>query len=432
MARQQESHHEVEDCQRHDLSLGGSSAVIEEVIRRDSPFRAELSHSQNEERTDTADIGLSINQTRGVTVSEIRPVMTRRQLLQGLVALGVAPLAAACASASPSPAPTKPASTSVPASATSAPAAPAVNKGAKIILKAASNQTGNENSVNWGWTRLGEELQKRMPGAIDYQFFPAGQLGGDNTFVQGMQLGTIQMAVVGAISSVAPRLGVLDILYLFTSDAHAQRYLNSSNYADLESELPSKGIQPFPQDWWWSSWRQLSNNKRPVKTPDDVKGLKLRTPPIQAYIQGWEALGANPTAMDFNEVYTALQTNVIDGQENPAEIILSNKLYEVQKYLSLTRHLFWAPPPLASKKWWDSLPKDIQSGVEDAMHAVAPLQRKFSMDHDAEYTKQLGQNGMQVNEVDMQAFISVARDKIWPQYEKDFGKDIQVIDSMRQ
>jgi len=300
-------------------------------------------------------------------------------------------------------------------------------RAAKIILKVASNQTGDENSVNWGWKRFGEIVEKKLPGAVDFQFYPAGQLGGDKAFLEGLRLGTIQMAVIGQVSNVAPRMGLLDVAYLFGSYEQAEKYLNSPAYAELESELPAKGLQPFPKAWWWSSWRNLTNSRRPVKTPDDLKGLKIRVPTQQGHLKAFQAFGANATPMDFTEVYTALQTGVIDGQENPAEIILSNKLYEVQKYLSLTQHMFWAPPPLASKAWWDHLPADIRGGLEAALLEVAPLQRKFSRDHDAEYLKQLEQKGMVVNDVDKHAFLTLAKEKIWPQFEPQYGKDMQAI-----
>ena len=304
---------------------------------------------------------------------------------------------------------------------------PSRARAAKIILKVASNQTGDENSVNWGWKRFGEIVEKKLPGAVDFQFYPAGQLGGDKAFLEGLRLGTIQMAVIGQVSNVAPRMGLLDVAYLFGSYEQAEKYLNSPAYAELESELPAKGLQPFPKAWWWSSWRNLTNSRRPVKTPDDLKGLKIRVPTQQGHLKAFQAFGANATPMDFTEVYTALQTGVIDGQENPAEIILSNKLYEVQKYLSLTQHMFWAPPPLASKAWWDRLPADIRDGLQAALLEVAPLQRKFSRDHEGEYLKQLKQKGMVVNEVDKQAFVTLAKEKVWPQFEPQYGKDMQAI-----
>jgi TRAP-type transport system periplasmic protein len=300
-------------------------------------------------------------------------------------------------------------------------------RAAKIILKVASNQTGDENSVNWGWKRFGEIVEKKLPGAVDFQFYPAGQLGGDKAFLEGLRLGTIQMAVIGQVSNVAPRMGLLDVAYLFSSYEQAEKYLNSPAYAELESELPAKGLQSFPKAWWWSSWRNLTNSRRPVKTADDLKGLKIRVPTQQGHLKAFQAFGANATPMDFTEVYTALQTGVIDGQENPAEIILSNKLYEVQKYLSLTQHMFWAPPPLASKAWWDHLPVDIRGGLEAALLEVAPLQRRFSRDHDAEYLKQLEQKGMVVNDVDKHAFVTLAKERIWPQFEAQYGKDMKAI-----
>jgi len=313
------------------------------------------------------------------------------------------------------------------AGASAAAAVPRRAHAAKIILKVASNQAGDENSVNWGWKRFGEIVNQKLSGAIDYQFYPAGQLGGDKAFLEGLRLGTIQMAVVGQISNVAPRMGLLDVAYLFSSYEQAETYLNSPNYRELESELPAKGLQPFPNAWWWSSWRNLTSNRRPVRTPDDLRGLKIRVPTQQGHLKAFQAFGANATPMDFTEVYTALQTGVIDGQENPAEIILSNKLYEVQKYLSLTQHMFWAPPPLASKQWWDGLPADVRRGLEAALLEVAPLQRKFSREHDADYLKQLAGKGMAVNDVDKQAFVTIAREKIWPQFESQYGKDMQAI-----
>src|SRR5712692_1777249 len=178
-----------------------------------------------------------------------RPVTTsRRNLLKTLASIGVASLAAGW-----------------PPRRAAAQTGPAAGKGAKIILKVASNQAGDENSVNWGWRRFGEAVGRRLPSAIDFQFYPAGQLGGDKDFLDGLRLGTLQMAVIGQVANVAPRMAVLDIAYLFSSYEQAERYLGSDAYADLMGELPGKGLQMFPKAWWWSSWRQLTNSRRPVK-----------------------------------------------------------------------------------------------------------------------------------------------------------------------
>jgi tripartite ATP-independent transporter DctP family solute receptor len=247
-----------------------------------------------------------------------------------------------------------------------------------------------------------------------------------------MQLGSIDLASpsTGAMGSVLPAATVLDLPYMFDDYAHVYRVLDGPVSEKLHKLFDGVGFHPL--GWWEIGFRNLTNSKRPVRTPADVKGLKLRTLPSAVHQAAWSLVGAQPVAMDFTEVYNALNTGVVDGQENPFNIILTGKLYEVQKHLSLTQHVYGAAPTSVSDKTWAKLPPDLQQVLKAAVARSVVAQRKAaSGDVDAQL-KKLVDFGMQVvRDPDREAFRTAMK-PAWDQYVARFGSSGQaLIDAIR-
>lgn len=185
-----------------------------------------------------------------------------------------------------------------------------------------------------------DEIKTKTNGRIEIRLHPGGALGGDREVLEGLQLGTVDLAVpsTSVIANFVPDVQVFDIPFLFRDFDHAQAVLDGPIGREILAKFKAKGLQGLA--FGGIGFRQLTNSKRPVNGPEDVKGLKIRTQENQIHLQVWRALGALPTPMALPEVFTALQQGVVDGQENPIGAILNNKFGQVQKYLTLTNHAF--------------------------------------------------------------------------------------------
>jgi tripartite ATP-independent transporter DctP family solute receptor len=211
---------------------------------------------------------------------------------------------------------------------------------------------GEDSAYYKGAVALAEAADELSDGRLKIEIYANAQLGTDRDMIEGMQLGSIDLASpsTGAMGAVVPAATVLDLPYIFDDHAHAYRVLDGPVSEELYKLFDGVGFHPL--GYWEIGFRNLTNNVRPVNTPDDVKGLKLRTLPSEIHQKAWSLVGAQPQAMDWTEVYNALDTGVVDGQENPFNIILFGKLHEVQKYLSVTRHIYGAAPTSVSDITW--------------------------------------------------------------------------------
>lgn len=186
------------------------------------------------------------------------------------------------------------------------------------------------------------KVKERTQGGIEIQVFPSNQLGNDNSMIAGVRGGTIDIEMSGNpyFTGIEPKLNVLDLPYLFDNMTHVAKVLDGSIGRSLLNDLESKQMKGLA--FWEIGFRSLANSRRPVSKAEDIKGLKLRTTPNPAHIKAFQLLGAAPQPMPFSEVYSALETKAIDGHENPPSVMLSTKMHEVQKYLSLTKHAYTA------------------------------------------------------------------------------------------
>ena len=182
-------------------------------------------------------------------------------------------------------------------------------------------------------------VSKMTKGEIDINVFPANQLGSNREVVEGAQLGTVDMALTSDVllSSFEETMGVLNMPFLFRDVDHVGKVLDGKIGEMLSENLAKKGLVVLA--YWEGGFRHITNSKRPINKPEDLAGLKIRTPSGYIFLDAFKAFGASPTPMAFGELYSALQLGTVDGQENPLSHVQSQKFYEVQKYLSLTRHI---------------------------------------------------------------------------------------------
>lgn len=292
---------------------------------------------------------------------------------------------------------------------------------------------GEESAYYKGAVALKEKAEELSGGRIKIQIFPNAQLGNDRDMIEGMQLGSIDMASpsTGAMGAVVPAATVLDLPYIFDDYDHAYRVLDGPVGDQIAKLFDGKGFHPL--GYWEIGFRNLTNNVRPVRTPDEVKGLKLRTLPSEIHQKAWSLVGAQPVAMDWVQVYNALQTGVVDGQENPFNIILLGKLYEVQKYLSVTRHIYGTAPTSISDITWKKLPPDLQKALREAVIYSAGVQRKAASGNEGAQLQQLKDYGMQVVEDPDRAAFQKAMQPAWDLYVDRYGKEGQaLIDAIRK
>jgi len=268
-----------------------------------------------------------------------------------------------------------------------------------------------------------EEFAKRvnsqMAGKVKIEVFGASQLGKDQELLQKLKLGTVDFSLPSSVmSSVVDEFGVFDMPYLVKDRDHMHRIENEIFWSKLAPLAEAKGYKVIAV--WENGFRHITNNDHPITIPTDLKGIKLRTPKGKWRVKMFQAYGANPTPMAFSEVFVALQTGVMDGQENPFAQIYSAKFQEVQKYLSLTGHVYTPAYVLVGKKKWDSLPKDITGELERIAKETQAFVYETAAGMENDLLTKLKAGGMQVNEADKAAFVKASA----PIYE-EFGVDVK-------
>jgi len=254
--------------------------------------------------------------------------------------------------------------------------------------------------------------------------FGSSQLGGDKELLQKLKLGTVDMALPSTVmSSEVDLVGIFEMPYLVKDRDHMKKIEKEIVWPTLAPAAEKKGIKIIAV--WENGYRHITNSKRPINGPDDLKGIKLRVPEGKWRVKMFQAYGANPSPMKFSEVFTALQTGVMDGQENPFTQIYSAKFQEVQKYLSLSGHVYTPAYVTVGAKKWASLPDDVRKILEDtAMETQAFVYATAAKD-DTDLLGKLKAAGMQVNEVNKDAFIAASK----PIYQ-EFGKEVPGADAL--
>jgi tripartite ATP-independent transporter DctP family solute receptor len=262
------------------------------------------------------------------------------------------------------------------------------------------------------------EVERRTSGRYKVQTFYSSALGAERESVEGVQLGTLDLTLTstGPLPNFVPEVAILDIPFLFRDYAHARAVLDGPIGQELLGRFPAKGMVGLA--WGENGFRHMTNNKRPVNVPDDLRGLKMRTMENPIHIEAYQQFGILPTPMAFTEVYTALQQGTVDGQENPLSVITAAKLDQVQKYLSLTGHVYSPAVFLMNKAQWDKLsPTDKQAFLEAAKEGVKANRARVD-DDERKAVADLRAKGMTVTDnIDRTKFQAA----LAPAY-ADFGK----------
>ena len=258
--------------------------------------------------------------------------------------------------------------------------------------------------------KFNELLKAKTGGALDVKVFADSSLGAFQAALSGVRGGTIDIAVSGGnnFTGLVPLLGVFDIPFMFKDTAHAYRVLDGKVGQEMLDKLGEFGMKGLA--YWDNGWRELTNNKHPVKTPADVKGLKVRTTGSPAHIEAFKLLGANPVPLPLAELYTALEMKTVDAQEHPLGVLWSAKLYEVQKYLSLTNHAYSSLIVVMNKAKYDALPPAQQKALVEAAREAGAYQRKLNNDNMMKIVADVKKAGMQVVEnVDPAPFVEATK-----------------------
>jgi TRAP-type transport system periplasmic protein len=300
-----------------------------------------------------------------------------------------------------------------------------------FVLKYATSLS-EDSAYYKGAVALAQAAEELSKGRLKVQIFANAQLGTDRDMIEGMQLGSIDMASpsTGAMGAVVPAATVLDLPYIFDDHQHAYRVLDGPVGDQVAKLFEGKGFRPL--GYWEIGFRHLTNKVRSARTPQDVKGLKLRTLPSEIHQRAWALVGAQPVAIDFTELYNALNTGVVDGQENPFNIILLGKLYEVQRHLSLTGHVYGTAPTSVSDITWNKLPPDLREVLREAVKRSVPVARQAASGNEAAQLEQLKKAGMMVVDNPDRAAFQAAMRPAWDLYVSRFGKEGQtLIDAIR-
>ena len=256
--------------------------------------------------------------------------------------------------------------------------------------------------------------------------YGSSQLGGDKEMIQKLKLGTIDMAVPSTVmSSEVDLIGMFEMPYIVKDRAHMARIEKEVFWPSIAPAIEKKGLKVLAV--WENGVRHITNNKRPIKGPEDLKGIKLRVPEGKWRVKMFQDYGANPSPMKFSELFTALQTGVMDGQENPFTQIYSAKLHEVQKFLSLSGHVYTPAYLTVGARRYGGLPEDVRKALEEAARETQAFVYETATKDESELLAKLRQSGIQVNEVNKDAFIAASK-SIYEAFGKEVAGAKELID----
>ena len=267
-----------------------------------------------------------------------------------------------------------------------------------------------------------KEVEKRTAGRYKVQTFYNGALGGERESIEAVQLGTQELAFssTGPIPNFVPETKILDVPFLFRDKAHARAVLDGPIGQEMLTKFDAKGFKALA--WAENGFRHMTNSKRDVKTPEDLKGLKMRTMENPVHVAAYKGFGIVTTPMAFPEVFTALQQGTVDGQENPLSVIMAAKFDQVQKHLSLTGHVYSPAIFLMNKAAFDKLSAADQQAFLEAAKEGTKANRARVDEDDAKGVAELRSKGMTVVENVDKAKFQAALSPVYADFEKQFGK----------
>ena len=305
------------------------------------------------------------------------------------------------------------------------------NAADKIVLKLGySSPTANP------WHACAEKfaqyVNEKTGGKVTVDLFPAEVLGSDKQMAESIKMGTLDMHIApqGVVAFYEPKMAALELPFLFDSPEKVAALLDGPMGDEFAADLPAKGIRVLA--YWENGLRHTTNSKKPIEKPEDLKGMKIRTPENKMTISIFKALGANPAPLTYSELYLALSQGVFDGQENPITNIHASKFYEVQKYISLTYHKYEGKPFTVSEKVWKTLAPDIQKVIKDGAKMYAVENRAMFKESEIKLLEDLKVRGMKVSTPDLQPFRDATK-PVYAEWEQVLGKDFvaKVVNSAK-
>lgn len=274
----------------------------------------------------------------------------------------------------------------------------------EYALKYATNVV-SDNPLNVRLAEAFARIKKESDGAVAIELFTNGQLGSDPDMLSQLRSGALDMMTLSSVilSTLVPSCAIVGVGFAFPSYDAIWSAMDGDLGTRLRGDIAKAGIFAQPKIWDLS-FKELTSSNRPIRTPDDLKGFKLRVPPGALWTSLFRAFDAGPTTVNMNEVYTALQTKIVDGTELPLTTFYFAKLYEVQKYISLTRHMWDGWWSLASRPVWEGLPGDVQAVISKNLDQSALDHRADIVRIEASLVKELSDKGMEISEVDRKPF----------------------------
>ncbi len=278
-----------------------------------------------------------------------------------------------------------------------------------------------DNPRNIVAQEFAKAVAEKSGGRIAIEVFPSESLGSDRQMIESLMMGGLDMSInsQGPVAAYDEKLNVVGLPFLFSKPESVYEVLDGPIGQELAAPLESKGFKILA--YWDNGFRHITNNKLPITKPADLAGLKIRTPEDRLTIAIFRALGSNPAPFAFGELYMALQQGQFDGQENPVTNIYYSKLYEVQKYLSLTNHKYEFCPLVISMITWSRLPADLQKIVADLAVEYAGRHREMNNKVNADLTARMADFNVAVNQADVPA-LRAACESVYKEFEPTFGK----------
>ena len=295
-----------------------------------------------------------------------------------------------------------------------------------IIIKF-SHVVAENTPKGQGALKFKELAEKKLPGKVQVQVFPSSQLFGDAKELEALLLGDVQFIApsLSKFDRYTKQLQVYDLPFLFDNVEAVDRFQDSPVGQKLLTSMTGKNLRGLA--YWHNGMKELSTNKAQLRRPEDVKGLKFRIQASDVLEAQFRALGANPQKMAFSEVYQALQTGVVDGQENTWSNIYSQKFYEVQQTIAVTNHGVIDYMVVTNAKWWDGLPADIRAGLTEAMKEATAYSNKLAEELNQQDRKKIADAGkakiQELSKDDVAAWKK-AMQPVWKKFEGDIGKDL--------
>ena len=252
-------------------------------------------------------------------------------------------------------------------------------------------------------------VEQRSSGKINVKLYPNGMLGNERILIEGLMLRSIDMVISGPsmIGWYAPEYGVFEAPFIFRDYEHMDKVLNGEIGKEIETAMYEKRKIHF-LSFFYRGPRYLTTTNKIVRTPDDLLGLKLRVPELPVYIKSWKTFGANPTPLAYSDMFMALKQGVVDGQENPLEVIYTSHLYETQKYVMKTEHLFSCYFACVGDYFYQKFDEREQKILKEAIMEAARYQKNLMEQYEAEYIRELVKAGVEFIDVDKKAFEDLA------------------------